>query len=543
MSFLRSLFSGVSGLKNHQVMMDVIGNNISNINTVGFKSGRATFSEMFAQTLRGAMSPTNGNGGSNPIQVGLGMNINTLDTLFSQGNIEATGQSTDLAIQGTGFFAVNRNGETMYTRAGTFTFDANGRLVHPGTGAILQGKLADATGNVPPGTRLEDLKISLDQKSAAKATSQVRFSGNLDASASIANITINGNVDPTAVPGTQVDVTGTVVDGFGQNHDVVLRLTNTGANTWSLSTVSSTGATVAGGTATATFNPATGQLTGFTGMTPLRLTSTLVPPAPAMTIDLRALNLTQRAGTSSVTGTFREAAAPVNASVTIFDSLGNRNTVTLTFTKTANLNEWSWGATVPAPASVTGGGSGTITFNPDGTLASFSYAGGATALAIDPANGASPLSVSLDAGTPGVFAGITLNQGASNITPREQNGYGVGSLSNVSIDQTGNIVGAFSNGTVLTLGRVMLVEFNNPGGLLRSGENMYQVSGNSGTPAILTPGESSQSTIVSGALEQSNVDLADEFTKMIMAQRGFQSNARVITTSDEFLQEVVNLKR
>ncbi len=421
MAFLRSLFAGVSGLRNHQLMMDVIGNNIANINTIGFKAGRATFSEMFAQTLRSATQPLGGNGGTNPVQVGLGMSVNTLDTLFTQGNIEATGQSTDLAVQGSGFFVVQKNGRALYTRVGTFQLDSNGKLVHPGTGAVLQGKLADMTGSIPAGTKLEDLRVALDKKSPAKSTTLVKFAGNLNASAA------------------------------------------------------------AGNTA--------------------------------------------------------------SASVTVFDSLGNRQTLTLTFTKTANPNEWTWTASVPAPATITGGGSGTMTFNPDGTLNSFTYDAGATSLEIDPGTGASALSISLDTGSPGVFAGITQTEGTSNISPREQDGYGSGSLTSISIDQSGKLLGTFSNGTVLTLGQVMLAEFNNPGGLLRAGDNLYDISGNSGIPAIVSPGESSQSTIVSGALEQSNVDLADEFTRMILAQRGFQSNARVITTSDEFLNEVVNLKR
>jgi flagellar hook protein FlgE len=524
-------------------MMDVIGNNISNINTVGFKSGRATFSEMFVQTLRGATSSSNGNSGTNPIQVGLGMNVNTLDTSFSQGNIETTGQSTDLAVQGSGFFIVNRNGETLYTRMGTFQFDAEGRLVHPGTGAVLQGKVADAAGKIPQGSTLEDIKIAFDRKSPAKATSHVKLSGNLNAAASIANITLNGTLDPAAALGTHVDLTATVTDSFGQSHDVALRFTNAGANTWDLTTESATGGTVTGGTATVTFDPVTGQLTGFSSVVPITLTSTLTPAAPDMTIDLRPVNLREQAGSSVVNGVFNKASDPVNASVTIFDSLGNRHTLTVTFTKTLNANEWSWAASVPVPASITAGDSGTVTFNPDGTLATFTYTGGASTVDIDPGNGAASMSISLNAGIPGVFAGITQNEGSSNVTPRDQDGYGVGSLSNISIDLGGNIVGAFSNGTVLTLGRVMLVEFNNPGSLERVGDSMYEISGNSGTPAIVSPGESSQSTIVSGALEQSNVDLADEFTKMIMAQRGFQSSARVITTSDEFLQEVVNLKR
>ena len=421
MAFLRALSAGVSGLRNHQLLMDVIGNNIANINTIGFKSSRATFSDLFTQTLRGATQSIGGNGGSNPIQVGLGTSINTLDTLFTQGNIESTGISTDLAIQGSGFFIVKKDGQNLFTRVGTFQLDATGKLVNPGTGAVVQGKVADDAGVVPSGTKLDDIKLSLDKKAPAKATSTVKFSGNLDSAAA------TGSTFP--------------------------------------------------------------------------------------------------------------------ASVTIFDSLGNRINLTMTFTKAAAANSWTWAATAPAPATITAGGSGTATFKADGSLDTFTYAGGATALAMTPGTGASALGITLDVGTPGVFAGVTQSQGTSTVSPREQNGYSYGNLTNISVDQTGRIIGTFSNGTVITLAQIMLAEFNNPGGLQKVGNNMYNISGNTGTPGIVTAGESSSSTIVSGSLEQSNVDLADEFTRMITAQRGFQSNARVITSSDEFLNEVVNLKR
>ncbi len=421
MAFLRSLSAGVSGLRNHQLMMDVIGNNIANINTIGFKAGRATFGEMFAQTLRAGSLPTNENGGSNPIQVGLGMATLRVDTLFHQGNIESTDQATDLAIQGTGFFVVNKNGKNYYTRDGGFKIDAMGRIVSPGTGAILQGKLADATGNIPTGNRLENLVIAFDTKSPARATSNIKLSGNLDSAA--------------------------------------------------------------------------------------------------------------QTGTS------------VNTSLTVFDSLGNRHAVTVTFTKTVNANEWTWTANSQAPVTITSGGSGVATFNSDGTLQTFTYAGGASALNLNPNNGASPLAISLNAGTPGIFSGITQTNGLSNVSPTEQDGYAAGSLNDISIDQNGKILGSFSNGTVQALGQIMLAEFNNPSGLLRIGDNMYEIGSNAGMPVIFNPGGASNSILVSGGLEQSNVDLADEFTKMITAQRGFQANARVITTSDEFLTEVVNIKR
>jgi len=392
--------------------MDVIGNNIANINTIGFKAGRATFSELYAQTLQGGTQSVGSNGGINPIQVGLGMKTSSIDNLFTQGNIETTGQNTDLAIQGQAFFIVKKDGKDVYTRAGGFSLDGSGRLVNPGDGSIVQGKLADNLGNIPSGTQLSDLTIPLDQKSPAHATTTVKFAGNLDSSAAV----------------------GTVV----------------------------------------------------------------------------------------------------NSSVSVFDAMGNQHTVTLTFTNTGT-NAWSWSAAVPLPATTAS--AGTVTF--DGTGALNTLTG--SPLTVTTNNGSPNLSVVLDMGTPGVFSGLTQSKGDSTVTPREQDGYGSGTLNGISIDAGGRINGTFSNGTVMTLGQIMLAEFNNPSGLLKSGDNSWDVSGNSGTPAIVSPGN--ESKIVSGALEQSNVDLSNEFTQMITAQRGFQANARVITTSDEFLQEIVNLKR
>lgn len=539
MSFLRSLYSGVSGLKNHQVMMDVIGNNIANINTIGYKAGRTTFSETFSQTLRNATQPFSGTGGSNPVQVGLGMAVNSVDTIFSQGNLETTGQATDLAIQGSAFFIVRKGGKSYYTRVGQFQFDANGTLVNPGTGAILQGKLADATGNIPTGTRMEDIRIALDQKSPAHATSLIRFSGNLNSAASVALTTLSGTLDSSAAVGTSYSQTITMTDDFGTSHDVTYTLTKTAANTYSV-TVTATNGTVTGGTGTATFDSVTGDLVSFT---PAAITLVPAGGAPPMSINLDGSSLAEVAGSSSFIANLQKAADTTDAAISIYDSLGNRHTVTITFTKSANQNEWTWAANVEAPATVLGGRSGRILFNPDGTLRAFSYDDGSTALSINPNNGAENLSVDLNFGTANSFTGITQVQGDSTVTPREQDGYGAGVMTNISIDTTGKLIGTFSNGAVMNLGQVLLAEFNNPGGLVRMGDNLYDISGNSGTPAIVEAGISTSSTIMSGALEQSNVDLSEEFTRMITAQRGFQANARIITTSDEFLQEIVNMKR
>ncbi len=545
MSFLRSLFAGVSGLRSHQVMMDVLGNNISNVNTIGFKSGRVTFGELFAQTLRGATQPTLGvNGGTNPMQIGLGTSVNSLDTMFSQGGIENTGQRTDLAIQGPGFFAVKKNGQTLYTRVGTFQFDSNGTLVNPGNGAILQGKLADIQGNIPSGIPLEDLTIPLDRKSPPNATTRVRFGGNLDAAPANANINIKGKFDPNEPVGTAVSVDATVMDSFGQSHIVTLEFSKTSATTWDMVAQSATNATISGGTATLTFDPLNGNLTGVTPLVPLTLLSTLTPPAPAMVIDPTFEGLAQTAGSTSLASNFTPAKEPVGSSVAVFDSLGNQHTLTVTFTKDPLVpNLWSWSVSVPPPATITGGAGGTVTFAADGTLAGVTYNGGASAIGINPGNGATAMSINLDLGTPGNTSGLTQNRGTSSVVPREQDGYGIGELSDIFIDTTGLVTGSFSNGKKLNLAQIMMAEFNNPAGLTRVGDNLYDATGNSGIAALVSPGGTSRSVIVQGALEQSNVDLSEEFTRMILAQRGFQANARVITTSDEFLTEVVNLKR
>jgi len=539
MAFLRSLFAGVSGLQNNQLMMDVIGNNIANINTIGFKAGRATFSEAFAQTLQNASQPEGNSGGTNAVQVGLGVAVNTVDTQFTQGTLQSTGVSTDLAIQGNGFFAVNQDGTTRYTRVGTFQLDANGQFVNPGSGAILQGTLASASGVITPGTQLQNLKIDLDQISPAKATTNVKLAGNLDSTATVANAEITGNIDSGTIVGGTVNQQFTVTDDFGVAHDVTMTLTKTAADTWSVATTDPSG-TVVGGAGTATFNPLTGALATFT---PAKITLKPTDNAPSISVDITSTGLTQSAGASTFVADLSKAADSTNASVTVYDSLGNSHALSVKFTKTSTPNEWTWSAEAPDPATITAGQTGKIDFNSNGTLKSFTYYDASTGLKISPNDGASAISVDLNAGTMNAFAGITQNSGTSAISPQSQDGYTSGTLNGVTVDQGGKIVGTFSNGASVTMGQVLLASFNNPNGLTNAGGNMFNASGNSGSPTINAAGGSSGSTIVSGSLEQSNVDLAQEFTNMITAQRGFQANARVITVADQFLDEVVSLKR
>ncbi|MCP4724352.1 MAG: flagellar hook-basal body complex protein, partial [bacterium] len=224
--------------------------------------------------------------------------------------------------------------------------------------------------------------------------------------------------------------------------------------------------------------------------------------------------------------------------------LGQRHVQTITFTKDAKIeNRWTWEIGMAEPATPSGGSTGVITFKTDGSLASFVFEGAATSFSFEPKTGAlNPVTTEIDVGTIGAFEGITQLGTDSSLVARDQDGYGLGELSAVSIDDKGRVEGQFTNGNNLLLAQLSVAQFNNPGGLLRLGDNTYRQSSNSGVPIVGNAGTSIQAKIVPGALEQSNVDLAQEFTNMIVAQRGFQASARIITVTDQILTEIVNLK-
>ena len=416
---MRALFAGVSGLRNHQTWMDVIGNNIANVNTVALKSGRVTFQEAFAQLVQGAAQPTPTVGGTNAIQIGSGVNLGSIDQLFTQGSLQSTGKNTDLAIQGNGFFIVNNGQRDVYTRAGNFNFDATGRLVTP-AGFVVQGMIADSLGNFPTGGQIAAVQIDMGATSPARATTQAGLSGNLDA---------------TALAGDTHSMGITVYDATGGPHDLELIFTNTGPGAW------------------------------------------------------------------------------------------------------------TWTAT-SATATVTPAGTGTATFNGDGTLATFAHPGGGADITLTPTSGAAnPFTVAIDGGTVGDIDGLAGFAGASDAVVNAQDGYQAGSLVDISVDYRGIITGFFTNGISRNLAQIALANFDNPPGLLRIGDNVYTESANSGLPIVTFSGESSASAITPGALEGSNVDISQEFTNMIIAQRGFQANARVISTADDMLRELVNIRR
>lgn len=539
MSLLNSLFSGVSGIRANQTMMDVIGNNISNVNSIGFKGSRVTFSDAFHQFIRFGTNPTETSGGTNAFQVGLGTKISSIDRNWNQGTFERTGLLTDLALQGQGLFILNSNGQKFYSRAGTFNFDANGKLVHSQNGAIVQGKVATADGIIPPGNNLEDIVVDPNLKLPAVATTFAKWGGNLS---SISTITRSekyvqsGNINSTLTVGDSVEDSNLIYDENGNEYRLYLTYTKTAADTYDMNyeLKDSNNTTVIGPTTqSVSFDPVTGEM-----LTPP--TINITDATLGINFNLDVSTVTQLSTSTTLSSAVDDNRKPtiVNGTLTIFDSLGNPHTLTLKYTKTAT-NSWNWTASVPASSGTLTGNKGTITFNSDGSINTISP--NPPVLSFVPSSGASLQNIELDFGRS--FDGITQTSANSVISALNQNGSASATLADLSIDQYGNIVGVFSNGYSRNLAQIMLASFPNLSGLTSVGDNMYTVSANSGDPFVGTAGEETGTTIQSGALEQSNVDLSEEFTRMIVSQRGFQANARVITVSDSLLQEVTNLIR
>lgn len=408
---LSSLYSGVSGINAAGYTMSVLGNNIANSTTVGFKGGYTSFADILSQSLGGA-------GGGN--QVGRGVNLADVGTLFTQGSFENTANGTDLAIEGSGFFMVADDTGTYYTRAGQFIMDAEGYLVNP-SGFRLQGYSADETGTLL--TTIGDLNVA-QISSAPLETENFRIVANLDGS-------LQEN-DPGSVYST---------------------------------------------------------------------------------------------------------------TITVYDSIGSAIPLTLTFTKTATAGEWDWAGSVPTNIGAVTTGAGTLQFDTNGLL---------TSPATDPTIDISPLTGGADftvtwniidptTGNPSLD--ITGYAAANDTYGLFQDGYAPGTVESVAIEQDGQIVGLFTNGQTRTIGQVLVADFVSPWGLTKMGKSLFAESMGSGQPTIGEAGTGGRGSIASNALEQSNVDMASEFVRMITTQRAYQANARVISTSDELLAELMVIKR
>jgi flagellar hook protein FlgE len=549
---LRSLFAGVSGLRNHQIRMDVIGNNIANVNTVGFKAGRATFREMFSQLLAAASAPQGGRGGTNPLQVGLGVSLASVDTLHEQGNLESTGVATDLAIDGAGFFVVSDGQRRFYTRAGAFSWDDSYNLVTP-SGLKVLGWLAQ-NGVLPAdrtGVSLKPISLSDVQSIPARATSEIKFARNLDASDMGTYTLSSSSLNLTLSDGT-TSVTRKVIFELSPTSDFNKWRWHLAGDGVQFSLDGTNWATSADGYIL--FDSA-GKVAGVTDLNGVSVdaNSTVTGPQvrvrdatnaalvddvnfPAVGVSKRSWKISGTNGTPppEITATYADARRVT--SITAIGAQGETYSVMTTFTKVDD-NRWSWVATVKGSAGEdipvkSGTGTGEVVFDDTGKVDRVT----GDQLQFQAGDYAA-LNITMN------FYGLTQYATGYTALASEQNGYGPGELMSVTVDTKGVVVGSYSNALSCPLAQVALASFSNPAGLVKRGETLFEESANSGEPQVGDAGTGGRGTIAPGSLEMSNVDLAQEFTNLIITQRGFQANSRVITTADEMLQDLVNLKR
>lgn len=677
-----SLYTGASGLRAHLLRLDVVSNNLANVNTIGFKAGRTTFEEALSRFISSARRADDDMGGINPAQIGTGVNVSSIDNIFTQGGLSSTGVTTDLAIQGNGFFTVKDNsGANYYTRAGMFRLDSLGHLVTP-DGLRLQGKMADSEGTIASGTSIEDLILPLGVKVPAKATTEAKFTCNLnmaenpletilnsqrmlgdaistdalsgltDGSGSRMTLDANDNVTFTVGASStilsydissdgaasdnkfhtlaglaaelQSFVTGlaghaadtvTVVAGTGAGAQTQIRWANSAGATATFDSnnavlkdmfSSYSGTVLAGNIDSDNFlHNATGAdrledlysssgtnlgltagdtliFSGTNGTSAVNTTHAMIAADTLDTLcgwletdfsiatgeakmdsDGKLVIEGDKGTANALTASITEAGNTIfngsmglaesqaatdithSTSFSVYDSLGVTHTVTVKFQKdeiTSNL--WHWTTTLDR-GTILNGGSGDVSFNSDGSLASFGYTGGVSAFSFDPEDGATnPVNIDFNAGTINAFDGITQLSGATTTIMSHQNGYAMGRLSTIAVNGNGEITGSFTNGITRTLAEVSLATFTNPAGLKKAGNSLWQEDVNSGTAVLGKAGTTLPDTSISaGYLEQSNVDMANEFIEMIIAQRGFQANSKTIALGDQMLAELAALKR
>ncbi len=656
-----ALYTGLSGLRVHQTYIDVIGNNLANVSTPGFRGSRATFSDILSFTVRAGSGPSGTFGGVNPLQIGTGAFMATVDTDLNQGTLQDTGRSLDVALQGRGFFTLTNGVQSFYSRVGSFGIDADRTLVDLRSGLRVVG----STGN--------SITVPVSDTLPAQPTSQIMFQGNLPArvggpleeivqsnvplkagtaasktataggaSAPLFDLTafagrtvlvsVNGGAQQTitfaasdfgapptgpgpvlasdvaaafSVAGLSVtadDVAGTIqFDTVRLGNNATLKFDDGPSATGLLGALGLNATLVSGTEAAATGAADIGQLTarnagyapgdsitvrgtnpdgtvfsdtfvygaGNDGttiddlLTFVNATLDNTQAQASITADgnirVTALNkaeaelslflgdVTGNTGTNSWPNfvVAQQGAGPDQAvtSIDVVDSQGRTHPVTLTFTRsTVDSTIWDLQASIDAlEGSITQGSIGQIRFNDNG---SFNVIGGGTNTLAFAWNGISAVqAVAVNLGTSGLFDGVAQLGNAATVAAVDQNGYAAGTLLNAGFDNEGQLVGYYSNGQSQTLDTLRISMFSNEGGLVRVGDTMFVESPNSDDAIATTANAAGAGTVRAGQLENSNVDIAREFVNLIEAQRGFQANSRVITTTDEILAELMNIVR
>jgi flagellar hook protein FlgE len=569
MGLTTSMFSGLSGLAMNSQLLTVTGNNIANVNTTAFKSSRVTFESQISQTLNSGSSPTGTLGGTNPTQVGLGTRMGSIRRDFSSGGLQPTGVSTDMAVEGNGFFVLNVNGERRFTRDGGFILDRDFNLVAPGSGGLVQGYGVDDEFNVVDGV-LRNINIPVGILTLAEPTTEVQFAGNLNSGGNVAtqgalitgSAMFVGNGGPEA---TAADTLDSLFNAAGDqlfNLDDVITVTGATrggaslpAKTFQIGPANTTGSDAFGQTVEdlmtfldhvfgldnaqndAGVDIVDGQITingNWGGSNDLTLADAnfVVNQSTSPAVPL-SFSKAQSAQGESVRTTF-----------VTYDSLGNENIIDLSIvleTKSNSGTTWRFYAHSEDDSDLdTFLSSGVLTFDTRGQLISVTD----SSITLDRENtGAfSPQAIAL--GFQDQFGSVTaLADVRSQVSAINQDGSSLGTLEDFTVSEDGAITGVFSNGLLRTLGRIPLAMFANNEGLEEVGGNLYRPSVNSGIPTLVGATTGGSGKIIGRALELSNVELSDEFVNLISATTGFSASSRVVTTSDRLIQELLNVVR
>ena len=512
-----SFSTPLSGLNANSQALAVIANNLANLNTVGYKTTVANFQDLFYQQI-------GTNGAGDPVQVGVGTKIASIAGRFTQGSIESTGVPTDVAIQGAGYLTLIKNGLQQYTRAGNLSLAADGSLISVDGGAV-QGYQA-VNGVINPSQILGPIAIPAGLISPPRSTSNVALTLNLDSGTPIASSPASQQSGSGIAPGTILGTGG------------VLAFSD-GTNTFSYTTV-----------ANDTLNDVLAAINGDPNFSASLSGNSLVVSSASGTSVTFTTNTLTDAATGTESETFAASGTSANGtfrtSIAINDALGASHVVTFQFTKTA-ANAWNYSISIPA-ADVGATGNpvviktGTMAFNGAGQLTT--PPADVSGIAITGfANGADNLTFDWQLYSPNGAGLLTQVAGSSATSSTLQDGYASGTLSSYNIDSTGVIEGIFSNGQTVPVAQIALAIFSNDQGLVRSGSNNFLPSLASGAANVGQPGTAGRGILTGGSLELSNADIATEFSKLILAERGYQANARAITTFDQVTQDAINLKQ
>lgn len=572
MALTNALFTGLTGLSASSTAVDVAGNNIANVNTTAFKRSRITFETQISQTLRGASAPGNELGGTNPTQVGRGVRVGAIEQDFSTGSVQPTGSSTDLAIEGNGFFTLDAGGQQLFTRNGNFGLDRDFNLVST-DGHRVQGFGVDDDFNVVEGV-LRDVQIPTGVLSIAEPTTRVQFAGNLNAGGDIAT---EGSI--VALSALFTDGAATTAAGAGDTLASLFSPDGTqpfaAGDTITLTRASRGGADIGEltfeiGATNTTGSDDNGETVqdlldffddvfGIDAALPGTTAGVTIDAGGRITIEsnvgsgnsvgLSDANIVVNAGTSP-TAPFRveqirEADGEgTRTSFVVFDSLGNEIEVDISLalvTQDANGTQWRYLATATDDTDLDSVlGTGLVSFNTEGELLGLDN----TTVGVDRVNTGAGTPLIFDIAFTDPFGAVTsLVDNQSSIATTSQDGSPIGTLQDFEISQDGTIVGIFGNGLLRDLGQIPIATFANNEGLQNGGDSTYLATANSGGPVVVGGGTGQAGVVIGRSLELSNVDISREFVDLITASTGFSANSRVISTSDELINELLNTVR